>query len=143
MYYLDTFETLGLTTEFTDDIDDKTLYSLISDFQEDFQVDNTKYTKSITIDGYEYVAYDDEFKLGARDIAMIEEEMHKDPSGWITYALAIIFKRTDLSATEHRTSAHIKHKEKLFKNITMDVALPYIIYVSESYINNVKLIAGA
>lgn len=142
MYYLNTFESLGLSSKFIDAIDDVTLYSLIADFQEDFRVDNAEYVKTITIDGYDYQAYEDEFRLGARDLARIEEEMHKDPLGWITYALAVIFKRTDLSSTEHTANAHIKHKEKLFKDVTMDIALPYIVYVSDSYIKNVKLVAG-
>lgn len=142
MYYLNTFEELGLSQEFVDRMDDQTLYSLIRDFQEDFQVENNSYQKTIWVEGYEYQAYEDEFKLGARDLARIEEEMHKDPLGWITFALAIIFKRTDLTSTEHNAPAHIKHKEKLFGGLTMEVALPYIMYVSESYINNVKLIAG-
>lgn len=142
MYYLNAFEILGLSSSFIDDIDDVTLYEIIADFQEDFKVDNTTFKKIIEVDGYEYAAYDENFSLGARDIALIEEEMHKDPVGWITYALAIIFKRTDLSPTEHKASAHIKHKKSLFKNVTLDIALPYIIYISNSYIDNVKLISG-
>lgn len=142
MYYLNTFEALGLTTEFVDAMDDQTLYSLIKDFQEDFIVDNNDFKRVINIGGYEYVAFEEKFSLGARDLARIEEEMHKDPLGWITFALAVIFKRTDLSDKEHKAPAHIKHKEKLFQEVTMEIALPYIMYISESYINNVKLIAG-
>lgn len=141
MYYLEAFEILGLSEDFVDAIDDKTLWLILKDFQIDFVVPSNEFRKEIEIDGYTYRAYEDEFKIGARDFARIEEQMHKDPNDWISYALAIIFKRVDLSTVEHKTDAHIKHKEKLFKQLTMDIALPYILYLSENYINNVKLIA--
>lgn len=140
MYYLDAFQLLGLSESFIDLIDDKTLYIMINDFQEDFQIDNKDYVKEIEVDGYKYTSYDDEFKLGARDLANIEERMHKDPYNWFSYALSIIFKRDDLSIVEHKTPAHIKHKESLFRNLTMDIAMPYIYYISENYISNVKLL---
>lgn len=140
MYYLETFEILGLSTDFVDDIDDKTLWIILKDFQNDFVIPSNEFIKEFELDGYTYVSYEDEFKIGARDFAKIEEKMHKDPNDWITYALSIIFKRKDLSTIEHKTDAHIKHKEKLFKKVTMDIALPYIFYLSENYINNIKLI---
>lgn len=139
-YYLDTFGVLGLSETFLDAIDDKTLYMLIGDFQEDFNLKKNVFTKSIEIDGYKYTAYEDTFKLGARDLANIENEMIKDPNGWITYALAIIFKREDLTPVEHKANAHIKLKEKLFKSVTMDIALPYIFYIAESYVSNIKIL---
>lgn len=141
MYYLEVFEILGLSEDFVNDIDDKTLWIILRDFQKDFVLAPDEFRKEIEIDGYTYRAYEDEFKIGARDFARIEEQMHKQPNNWITYALAIIFKRVDLSAVEHKTDAHIKHKTKLFKGLTMDIALPYIFYLSENYINNVKLIS--
>lgn len=141
MYYLDTFEILGLSTEFIDAIDEDTLYELIGDFQKDFIVDKEDFTRSITVDGYTYSAFEEEFKLSGRDLADIEERMNKDPYGWITYALAILFKRDDLSTVEHKSAAHRKHKEKIFAEVTMDIALPYIMYLSESYVKNIKLLA--
>lgn len=142
MYYLTTFERLGLSKQFIDSIDAETLFTIIKDFQDDFVVNNNDFTKTIEIDGHTYSAFEDKFRISARDFARIENAMQKDPYGWITYALAVIFKRDDLSDKEHYASGHIKHKEKLFKDVTMDVALPYIIYCSETYINNIKLIAN-
>jgi hypothetical protein len=72
MYYLNTFEILGLSEEFIDKIDDKTLYQLIRDFQNDFIIDKTEYVKEITVEGYTYRAFENEFVLGARDLADIE-----------------------------------------------------------------------
>lgn len=141
-YYLSVFEILGLSEDLIDAMDANTMFSIIRDFQKDFQTP-VEYIKEIEFEGYTYSAYDEEFSLGARDFASIEERMAADPFGWITYALAIIFKRTDLSSTEHKANAHRKHKEKLFKDVTMDVALPYIFYVSENYIQNIKLMMSA
>lgn len=139
MYYLDVFEILGLSEDFVNDIDDKTLWIILKDFQTDFVMPSNEFKKEFELDGYTYRAYEDEFKIGARDFAKIEEQMHKKPNDWITYALSIIFKRVDLSTVEHNTDAHISHKYKLFKKLTMDIALPYIFYLSENYINNIKL----
>lgn len=142
MQYLDSFEILGLSSEFIDIIDDKTLYMLIKDFQDDFIINNKDYKRTIEIDGYTYSAFQEggEFKLGARDLANIEQKLAKDQTNWISYAMAIIFKRDDLSSVEHKASAHIKHKEKLFQGVSMDVAMPYIMYISESYINSIKVL---
>ena len=73
--------------------------------------------------------------------AILENEMKKDNYSWITFALAVVFKRTDLSLAEHRDNAHIKHKSTLLNDITMDIALPYIVSISGEYLDNIKLLA--
>ena len=140
-HYLDTFKILGFTDEYLDVMTSRELIMTIIDFQEDFVVD--KMINEFELDGYTYRAYDKngQFELGARDLAMIENEMKKDNYSWITFALAVVFKRTDLSLAEHRDNAHIKHKSTLLNDITMDIALPYIVSISGEYLDNIKLLA--
>jgi hypothetical protein len=139
--YLATFEILGLTSEYIDKMDSKALFTTIKDFQEDFIT--TGMTNIIEIDGYTYKAYDDEFMIGARDFAKIENKMINNEEDWFIYALAIIFKRTDLSLKEHTDKAHIDHKKKLFEEkMTMDIALPYILFISKEYIDNITILAA-
>lgn len=141
-YYLDTFEVLGLSNNYIDIMTSKELILTIKDFQEDFIVEDM--IKEITIDGYTYKSFDgDEFSLTARELANIENEMKNSEINWISYALALIFKRTDLSNTEHKDKTHIKHKIKLFEdNMTMDIALPYIVHISGEYLNNIKILTS-
>ena len=141
MYYLDTFEVLGLSSDFVDIIDEDTLYQLIKDFNKDFTLSKEDKVKTIEIGGYSYTAFGGRDSISGRDLANIEDKLTKSPDKWIAYALAIIFKRDDLSSTEHKADAHIKHKEKLFADITMDIALPYIMTVSDNYIKNIKILA--
>lgn len=141
-YYLDTFEVLGLSTEYTDIMTSKELILTIKDFQEDFVVKGMQ--SEITIEGYTYKSFDgDEFSLTARELANIENEMKHSDIEWISYALALIFKRVDLTINEHKDKVHIKQKIKLFEeHMTMDIALPYIVHISGEYLNNIKILTS-
>ena len=44
--------------------------------------------------------------------------------------MSVIFKRVDLSNTEHYSDSHINHKAKLFKKVNAEIALPFIGYVA-------------
>jgi hypothetical protein len=141
-YYLDSFEVLGLPKEFVDEIDHKTLVLIIKDFQEDFKFDSTKMNKQIEIDGYTYSAYSgEEFKITAREFASIENKMKSNEYDWVVFTIASIFKRDDLTEKEHKDKTHINHKIKLFGDkVNLDVALPYIMYISKEYMDNVQLL---
>ena len=43
--------------------------------------------------------------------------------------MAILFKRTDLSTTEHYADAHIKYKAKLFKKQPAHLVVPFATYI--------------
>lgn len=145
-YYLTTFELLGLSKELCDAIDTTNLFKLINDFKESL-ICNGTFIKEVEIEGYKYTAntsfINDEFVVNGRDFAKIESKMKVDEFGWIGYALARLFKREDLTDVEHKDETHIKNKKKLFlEHVTMDVALPYILGVTNDYINNIKLLAS-
>lgn len=141
-YYLDAFEIFGLSKDYLDIIDTKTLVDTIKDFQADFIIDN-KLTKSIEIDGFTYTAYADEFVINARDFAKIEKRINHKDHTWLAFAMAVIFKRDDLSSVEHKDNAHIEYKKKLFTNkLTMDICLPYIMKISETYVDNIKILSN-
>ena len=88
--------------------------------------------KRFEADGYTYEAYDDNFKLTAKDTKHIEKILNSRHKGFISEALAVIFKRTDLSKTEHYTDAHIKHKAKIIRELTAEVAVPYLVVIAET-----------
>jgi hypothetical protein len=49
-----------------------------------------------------------------------------------------MFKRTDLSQVEHYTEAHLKHKAKLFKQLKAEIAVPYLVFVTEKISSHAK-----
>jgi hypothetical protein len=56
----------------------------------------------------------------------------KENKNSVSDIMALMFKRTDLSNTEHYDSAHLKHKSKLFKTQPADISIPYLNYVTDT-----------
>lgn len=83
-------------------------------------------------DGYTYQAYDEDWKLSARDTKLIEKILNNKHKGYISEMLAVLFKRTDLTKTEHYTDAHIKFKSKIIREMPAEVAVPYLVAVAET-----------
>lgn len=88
--------------------------------------------KRFEADGYTYQAYDEEWKLSAKETKLIEKILNNKHKGYISEVLAVLFKRTDLTKNEHYTDAHIKHKAKIIRQMTADVAVPYLVAVAET-----------
>ena len=42
-----------------------------------------------------------------------------------------MFKREDLTNTEHYAEAHLKHKAKLFKELKANIAIPYLTFIAQ------------
>jgi hypothetical protein len=69
---------------------------------------------------------------------MIEKIISRKSHNWISDLLALMFKRSDLSPTEHYAEAHLKHKSKLFKQLKAEIAIPYLVYVTEKIASHAK-----
>lgn len=74
--------------------------------------------KSFIIDGFEYRLCEDneDFFIKTPDFIAIESIVKRQMKFDPIYAIAILYKRTDLTKTEHKDSAHINHKYQLFKD---------------------------
>ena len=141
-YFLNAFEILGFSKYLCDRIDLENLIEIIKEFKADLKFVD-KLPSTIEIDGFIYKAYDDEvgFKFNSKDFAKIEKHINENPNNWMAYALAIIFKREDLTDVEHSDENHISYKRELFlKHIMADVALPYSMKVSNTYIKNLSIL---
>lgn len=87
---------------------------------------------TIELDGYKYTAFEgEEFKLSVRDTKHIEKVMNSRHKGYISEMLAILFKRDDLTKTEHYDSAHIKHKAKMIRELKAELALPFLVEIGQ------------
>jgi hypothetical protein len=77
---------------------------------------------SVTLDGYTYTITPYDY-LTARESAMIEKIFSRNNSKRLAQVLAVIFKRDDLSKTEHFANAHIKYKAELFGKLMADTMI--------------------
>jgi len=128
--HLEVFKYMGAPEEI-EDVD-------FEDFKEYIRLFNTAKApegillKRFEADGYTYQAYDEEWKLSAKETKLIEKILNNKHKGYISEVLAVLFKRTDLGKNEHYTDAHIKHKAKIIRQMTADVAVPYLVAVAET-----------
>lgn len=91
--------------------------------------------EELELDGYIYRA---EMRLTVRDTKLIEKIALTKPKGYVSEMLAIMFKREDLTPTEHYADAHIKQKAKLIRKLSADISIPYIIFIANKIGTQVK-----
>ena len=119
------FEYLGITEDEMD-VDFDLFLANVKEFN------NNNYThkdtvEEIELEGYTYKA---EMKLSVKDSRIVEKIVKKDNKEYISDIMALMFKRTDLSNTEHYDPAHLKHKAKLFSKLKADISIPYLTFVT-------------
>ena len=119
------FTTLGVPEEVLDEMGVVEFKEYVKAFN-DVEPKEYPFLPEVEIEGYVYKAFDDEFKLPVRDLKHIESKVKKSPTKYMAFMLAVIFKRTDLTKTEHYENAHLKHKEELFSKLPAAVAVPYV-----------------
>lgn len=125
--YVEVFKYLGIEEKMWDDYP----FSHFVEFVREFNIDS--YTPqdaidSIELDGYTYRA---ELKLSVKETKLIEKIVNQKPNNYISDILAIMFKRDDLSNTEHFADSHLKYKAKLFRQLKAEISIPYIVFVTE------------
>jgi hypothetical protein len=127
------FEYLGVP-DIWDEVSVKELKGYIDEFNEVPKVE-FEYTKEIEIDGYTYRSYEGEdFELTAKDLSIIEKKIKPSESD-VSYLMAVIFKRTDLSKNEHYTEAHLKQKAKLFEDQPAEMCIKFLSKIGEEVTN--------
>lgn len=127
--WINIFVYLGADESEINEMDFNDFRKCVKEFNEAREQIKPVYTKTLEIDGYTYQSYDEEFKLSVRDLKYIEKSIKKDPANYLARMMAIIFKRTDLTPTEHYADAHIDFKAKLFKKQNAELVIPFVAYV--------------
>ena len=127
------FEYLGITEDEMD-VDFDLFLANVKEFN------NNNYThkdtvEEIELEGYTYKA---EMKLSVKDSRIVEKIVKKDNKEYISDIMALMFKRTDLSNTEHYDPAHLKHKAKLFSKLKADISIPYLTFVTYKITNHAE-----
>jgi len=136
----DVFIFLGVPVDAVDDFDSDAFISIIQEFNL-ITVNNDEIVKSFEVDGYNYVCYDEHFKITVKEMGLIETAATKDEVKYLGEMMAIMYKRSDLTKTEHFDKAHLKFKAELFrKNISAEIAIPFITFLSKKLVKDVELI---
>jgi hypothetical protein len=127
------FEYLGITEEEMD-VDFEVFLENVKEFNKDnFTKKDT--VEEIELEGYTYKA---DMKLSVKDSRIVEKIIKKDNKEYISDIMALMFKRTDLSNTEHYDPAHLKHKAKLFSKLKADISIPYLTFVTYKITNHAE-----
>jgi hypothetical protein len=127
------FEYLGITEEEMD-VDFDLFLANVKEFNNN-NYDKKDPVEEIEIDGYTYKA---EMKLSVKDSRIVEKIVKKDNKEYISDIMALMFKRTDLTNTEHYDPAHLKHKAKLFSKLKADISIPYLTFVTYKITNHAE-----
>ena len=127
------FEYLGITEDEMD-VDFDLFLANVKEFNNN-NYDKKDPVEEIEIDGYIYRA---EMKLSVKDSRIVEKIVKKDNKEYISDIMALMFKRTDLSNTEHYDPAHLKHKAKLFSKLKADISIPYLTFVTYKITNHAE-----
>lgn len=80
----------------------------------------------LVIDKYTYQANEN---IGVKDLGLLERIYRSQADDFCAQTLAILFKRTDLTRTEHYAPAHLKFKVNLMKKQNAEIAFPYIMEI--------------
>lgn len=89
----------------------------------------------VEVDGFVYIAKE---VISAKDLSLIEKAWKVSRSEFSADCLSILFKREDLSRTEHYAPSHIKHKKALFKKLPSRVGIPHVLEVSKLLIRSIE-----
>jgi hypothetical protein len=134
--YIKIFEYFGVKESEWDDNDVE-----LSEFIEKVkEFNSSNYEKKDAVESFELegYTYEGQLKLSVKDTKIIEKIINRKSHNWISDLLALMFKRTDLSQVEHYTEAHLKHKSKLFKQLKAEIAVPYLVFVTEKIASHAK-----
>lgn len=139
--YMDVMVYLGVPSPVVESMDLEELIQFIK-VLENCKVKGFK--KTIELDGCTFRAIEDGKQyptITPKVLKLIEKVIKDKPTKNIADLLAILFKRED-EESEHYSPSHLKYKVELFRNnLKANVAIPYIVYISEKILNNIKIIA--
>lgn len=121
--YIAKFVYLGVPEDAFDEMDFEDFKQCILNFN-DSPPYPTEKVLSFEFDGYTYEANE---TIGVRDLGLIEKCWKQNTDNFASEALAILYKRTDLTKKEHYSNAHIKHKAKIFKSQKAEMAVPFVL----------------
>jgi len=123
--WIEKFIYLGVPDKAFDNMELEEFANYIKEFNKSDIPEGPKVTELI-IDKYTYQASE---SIGVKDLGMIEKIYRSQDDNFCAQTLAILFKRTDLTRTEHYAPSHLKLKVNLMKKQSAEIAFPYIMEI--------------
>mgnify|MGYP000208026769 CR=1 FL=1 len=131
---------LGVPQDIVDDFDAFAFRDIIKQFNI-IDINKSEILPTINVDGKEYVAFEETFKLTVKELALIEKVAQKNKDMWVGDVMAIIYKNPDVDKNMRYDNAHLKYKAELIReNVTADKSLPIIDYLSKRLIKDYEMI---
>jgi hypothetical protein len=132
---------LGIPQDIVEDFDAFVFRDIIKEFNI-INVEKTEIPQYINVDGKYYAAYDENFKLTVKELALIEKVAQKNKNMWVADVMSIIYKNPSVDKTMRYDSGHLKHKADLIReNVTADKAIGIIEYLSKRLIKDYQMIS--
>lgn len=137
--HLEIFSILGLSEEDIDSIIPVDFLNLVRLFRS-VPWESSNFVNEITVEGKTYTAFTGEkYTLSIRDLAKVEKYIKRDKTKYIGELIAIIYKDKSLTKEEQYSEETITKNAELFrKNITADIALPYINLILKDVVLKLK-----
>jgi hypothetical protein len=123
--WIEKFIYLGVPEKAFDKMELDEFTNYIKEFNKS-EVPNGEKVTELVIDKYTYQANE---TIGVKDLGLIEKIYRGQDDNFCAQTLAILFKRTDLTRTEHYAPAHLKFKVNVMKKQNAEVAFPYIMEI--------------
>ena len=123
--WIEKFIYLGVPDKAFDKMELDEFTNYIKEFNKS-EIPQGKKVTELVIDKYTYQANE---TIGVKDLGLIEKIYRGQDDNFCAQTLAILFKRTDLTRTEHYAPAHLKVKVALMKKQNAEVAFPYIMEI--------------
>lgn len=131
---------LGIPEEVVDEFDTQDFLDAIKEFNL-VKTHSNIIIKDFIIDDVKYIAYEDDFRLTVKEMAMIEAYVKKNENRYLGEIMAIIYKREGCDKTINFDKVHISFKAELFrKSIKADVVIPVINFISKRLIKEVEIL---
>lgn len=121
--WIEKFIYLGVQEKAFDNMELDEFANYIKEFNKS-DIPSTEKVTKIVIDKYTYETSEN---IGVKDLGMIEKIYRSQDDNFTAHTLSILFKRTDLTRTEHYAPAHLKLKVGLMKKQSAEIAFPYIL----------------
>jgi len=123
--WIEKFIYLGVPEKAFDNMELEEFANYIKLFNKSDIPQGPKVTELI-IDKYTYQANE---SIGVKDLGLLERIYRSQADDFCAQTLAILFKRTDLTRTEHYAPAHLKFKVNIMKKQNAEIAFPYIMEI--------------
>ena len=142
--WINVFTAFGIPKQEVEELDYATFLEKIKEASNVSQEGLTEIHKTIEVDGYTYSLYGGGTSATTKDMRTIEKFNTAYPNDSVMNMFAILYKRDDLTNTEHYEKAHITHKRKLFAKLPAAIVVPLIADVSKSFanVNSTELAGG-